>query len=180
MQPEIRANPSSDRSLHRVTGAVAPPSMARERRDLADRRRRMYWSVVYGGFRPRRRTLPRRRADSRFHTLDWHAAPLLAVALGIVLLSVADAFLTVILLSNGADEINPIMAALVYRSVTVFTALKIGMTAASVIFMVLLANYRFMRVVRVEALMYSVLAAYCGLIGYELWMLKARVAALFF
>lgn len=154
--------------------------MAGERRDREDRRHRIYWSVLYGGFRPRRRNLPRRVDDSRFHSLDWHAAPLLAVALGIVLLSVADALLTVILLSNGADEINPIMAALVYRSVTLFTALKIGMTAASVIFMVLLARYRFMRVVRVEWMMYSVLAAYCCLVGYELWMLKARVDPLIF
>jgi hypothetical protein len=133
--------------------------------------------VVYGGFHPRRRSLPRRGEELRFHALDWHAAPLLAAALGIVLLSVADAFLTLILLSNGADEINPVMAVLVIRSVTVFTSLKIGMTAAGVIFMVLFARYRFMRVVRVEVLMYTVLAAYCALIGYEVWMLEARGAA---
>lgn len=97
-----------------------------------------------------------------------------------MLLSAADAFLTIILLSNGADEVNPIMAALVYRSAAAFAALKIGMTAAGVVFMVFLARYRFMRVLRVEVMLYSVLVAYFCLIGYELWMLKARIDPLIF
>jgi hypothetical protein len=69
--------------------------------------------VVYGSFRPRRRRPPRRLDDSRYQAVDWHAAHLLAVAIGILLLSVADAFMTVTLLSGGAVEVNPVMAALI-------------------------------------------------------------------
>src|SRR5450631_4547581 len=86
-----------------------------ERRDRADRRLRVWWSVCYGSFNPRRRRPPRRLDDSRFHSLDWHSAHLLAVAISILLLSAVDAFLTPVLLQGGADEVNPIMAMLIYR-----------------------------------------------------------------
>jgi len=98
---------------------------------------------------------------------------LLAVAIGILLLSVADAFLTLLLLQGGADEVNPIMAALIYRSVATFTALKMGMTGVGVLLMVFLARYRFMRLLRVEWALYGVLMGYATLIGYEIWMLKS-------
>jgi hypothetical protein len=146
-----------------------------ERRDRADRRRRVWWSVWYGSFNPRRRTPPRRLDESRFHSLDWHSAHLLAVAISILLLSVTDAFLTVVLLQGGADEVNPIMAALIYRSVAMFAALKMGMTSAGIVLMVFLARYRFMRLVRVEWVLYGVLIAYASLISYEIWMFKGPI-----
>ena len=146
--------------------------MTPERRDRADRRRRVWWAVWYGSFNPRRRAPQRRVDDSRFQSLDWHSAHLLAVAIGILLLSVVDAFLTLVLLEGGANEVNPIMALLVYRSVAVFAALKMAMTSVSIVFMVFLARYRFMRLLRVEWVLYAVLVGYTSLIGYEVWMLK--------
>lgn len=89
-----------------------------------------------------------------------------------MLLSASDAFLTAILLLHGADEVNPIMAVLVYRSVAAFAALKMAMTGASIVVMVFLSRYRFMRVIRVELVLYAVLVIYAWLIGYEIWMLK--------
>jgi hypothetical protein len=166
MQRASRTVPSNTRSTRHST---------HERRDRADRRLRVWWSVCYGSFNPRRRTPPRRLDDSRFHSLDWHSAHLLAVAISILLLSAVDAFLTPVLLQGGADEVNPIMAMLIYRSVAVFAALKLAMTSVCVIFMVFLARYRFMRVVRVEWILYGVLIAYVSLISYEFWMLKGPV-----
>jgi hypothetical protein len=153
----------------------AGPHFSHERRARADRRHRVWWSVWYGSFNPRRRTPQRRLDDSRFHSLDWHSAHLLAVAVSILLLSVTDAFLTLLLLQGGAAEVNPVMAALIYRSVAMFAALKMGMTSVGVMLMVFLARYRFMRVLRVEWVLYGVLIAYVTLIGYEVWMLKGSV-----
>ena len=130
---------------------------------------------MYGSFTPRRRAPPRREGDSRFHSLDWHSSHLLAVAIGILLLSVLDAFLTMVLLQGGADEVNPVMASLIYRSVAMFAALKMGMTGAGVLLMVILARYRFMRLLRVEWVLYGVLIAYVSLISYEVWMLEGSV-----
>jgi hypothetical protein len=143
-----------------------------ERRFRSDRRRRLWWSVLYGSFNPRRRRPARRLDDPRFHPVDWYSPHLLAVAIGILLLSASDAFLTAILLLHGADEVNPIMALLVYRSVATFAALKMAMTGASIVVMIVLSRYRFMRVIRVELVLYGVLMIYAWLIGYEIWMLK--------
>lgn len=153
----------------------AGPHFSHERRARADRRHRVWWSVWYGSFNPRRRTPPRRQDDSRFHSLDWHSSHLLAVAIGILLLSVLDAFLTMLLLQGGANEVNPVMAALIYRSVAMFAALKMGMTGLGVLLMVFLARYRFMRLMRVEWALYGVLFAYVSLVCYEFWMMKSPV-----
>ena len=143
-----------------------------EQRERVDRRRRVWWSVCYGSFNPRRRTAPRRLDDLRYHSLEWHSSHLLAVAIGILLLSVVDAFLTLTLLQGGAYEVNPIMALLVERDVTAFAALKMGLTSVSIVFMVFLARYRFMRLLPVEWVLYGVLIGYASLIGYEVSMLK--------
>ena len=154
----------------------AGPHFSHERRARADRRLRVWWSVWYGSFNPRRRTPARRRQDdSRFHSLDWHSSHLLAVAIGILLLSVLDAFLTMLLLQGGANEVNPVMAALIYRSVAMFAALKMGMTGLGVLLMVFLARYRFMRLMRVEWALYGVLFAYVSLVCYEFWIIKSPV-----
>jgi len=56
--------------------------------------------------------------------------------------------------------------------VAAFAAFKMAMTGVSLVVMVFLARYRFMRVIRVEMMMYAFLMAYAWLIGYEIWMLK--------
>lgn len=152
--------------------AARPPAWGIERRNRIDRRHRVFWSILYGSFNPRRRRPARRLNDPRFHPLDWYSPHLLAVSIGILLLSATDAFLTGILLVHGADEVNPFMALLVYRSVAAFAALKMAMTGTSILVMVFLSRYRFMRVLRVDRVLYAILVVYAWLIAYEIWMLK--------
>lgn len=148
------------------------PAPGGERREPRERRSRVLWSVMYGSFNPRRRAPPRRLDDTRYQSIDWHASHLLAVTIGILLLSVADALMTVRLLAGGAIEVNPVMAAVIYRSATAFAALKMALTGMSLIVMVLLARYRFLRVVRVDVVMYLVFFGYLALLGYEYWLTK--------
>lgn len=158
--------------VSRQSQGTAVRASGSERRERTDRRRKMWWSILYGSFNPRRRRPARRLDDSRFHPVDWYSADLLAVSVSILLLSAADAFLTGILLLQGADEINPVMAVFVYRSVATFAAFKMAMTGAGIVVMVFLARYHFMRVIRVQLVLYAVLAVYAWLIGYEIWMLN--------
>lgn len=146
-----------------------------DRRTRSERRHRVWWSVVYGNFNPRRRAPQRRADDGGFQSLDWHSAHLLVVAIGILLLSAADAFMTVTLLAGGAVEVNPLMAAVICKSAALFAILKMLLTGVGVILMVVLARYRFMRMIRVESVMYALCVAYGGLLGYEWWMLRALV-----
>jgi hypothetical protein len=157
---------------HSHRPASAAPTSQSDRR-TGDRRSRIWWSVVYGNINPRRRRPQRRLDDFRYHSLDWHASHLLALSIGILLLSAADAFMTVTLLSRGAIEVNPVMALVVYRSAALFAGLKMGMTGLGVLTMVFLARYRFMRVLRVELVMYAIFVGYLVLLGYETWMLRA-------
>ena len=151
--------------------AAWPQAGGFDRRNRSDRRHRLVWSVLYGSFNPRRRRPARRVNDSRFHPIDWYSAHLLGVSVVILLLSATDAFLTSILLLHGADEVNPIMAVLVYRNVATFAAFKMAMTGVSIVGLVFLSRYRFMRVLRVDLVLYAVLVVYFWLIGYEIWML---------
>jgi hypothetical protein len=146
-----------------------------DRRTRSERRHRVWWSVVYGNFNPRRRAPQRRADDAGFPSLDWHSSHLLAVAIGILLLSVADAFMTVTLLAGGAVEVNPLMAAVIYKSSALFAILKMTLTGVGVTCMVCLARYRFMRRLRVELVMYALFFGYGALLSYEFWMLQSLV-----
>jgi Domain of unknown function (DUF5658) len=147
----------------------SPHIVADERRQLRDRRERHFWSVFYGHVQPRRRG-KRRQRDPAMHAVDWHASHLLAVAIAILLLCTADAFLTLVLLSRGASEANPMMARIVY-DVRLFSAIKLGVTGAGVIMLVYLAQHRLFRQMPVHILLYVLLLGYAALIGYELSLL---------
>ena len=176
MQPANRPEPPTDGVAAQLPGgAAAVASAGDDRRERQDRRHRVWWAVIYGSFNPRRRRPSRRLLEDRYHSVDWHDAHLLAVAIGILLLSAADALMTLRLLDVGADEVNPIMAAVVYRSAAVFATVKMTLTGLGVIVMVMLARYRFMRMVRVDVVMYAVLVAYSALLTYEFWMLRKLI-----
>jgi hypothetical protein len=172
VKPPIHQNP--DNRAARESGGTANPSFGAriDRRDRADRRRRIWWSVLYGSFHPRRRRPSRRTDESRYHALDWHSPHLLAVSVGILILCVADAFLTLVLMSGGAVEVNPVMALFVGDNVPVFACLKMAVTGVGILLLVFLARYRFMRMIRVDVILYCVLLAYVILVWHEIGMLR--------
>ena len=143
-----------------------------ERRSRPERRHRLWWAFLYGAFGPAGAAWGAARTMAASRPTDWHGAHLWAVSVGILILSVVDAFLTVTLMSGGAVEVNPVMAAVMGHDIGVFAILKIAMTGACVMLMVFLARYRFMRVVRVELLLYGVLLTYLFLVGHEMSMLR--------
>jgi hypothetical protein len=51
-----------------------------------------------------------------------------------------------------------------------------AMTGCGVILMVMLARYRFMRLVRVDVVMYVLLIGYLMLLTYEFWMLRELIS----
>ena len=113
--------------------------LASDRRNRHERRHRRLWSLMYGSFRPRRRGV-RRDAEQHIEFVDWHDAYLLAIAIGILLLSSLDAFLTLMLLTHGAQEVNPVMAGLLYRDVAAFAAVKLTLTGLGVLTLVVLSR----------------------------------------
>ena len=141
-------------------------------RRVADRRRRHWWSIWYGGFKPRRRNGRRSDDRERFVLVDWHASHLLPIAIAILLLCAGDAVLTLRLLSVGAVEANPLMSRAIGRDASVFAAAKMAMTGIGVVLLVAASRYRVYRALRVEMALYALLAGYATLIGYEFWLLQ--------
>ena len=156
-----------------AAAAESPHDEQGERRRGMDRRTRTLRSLVAGGFNPRRRG-PRRAQDSSIAATDWHEPQWLAVALLILLLSIADAVLTLTLLQHGGIlEENPIMAGLVSGNWGSFAAVKIGLTAAGVVMLTALVRVRAFGRVPVSALLCGLLAVYVGLVSYEIWLLRS-------
>lgn len=126
---------------------------------------------MYGSLHPRRRG-PRRDTEANLAAVDWHHPQWLGVSILIVLLSCADAFLTLTLIGQGAYEVNPLMAPLVSGSPLAFTLVKVGLTGAGVVILTLLARLRAFRRIPVGALLYALLAAYAVLVVYEAQLLQ--------
>jgi hypothetical protein len=147
----------------------ASPSVS-ERRTATDRRTLSWRSFVQGGLVPRRRAA---RRDGEHHGLvDWHAPHLFFLSITILLLSVADAFLTLTLIKHGAAEANPLMSFVLDEHPQLFGGIKMVLTGGGVLVLVALARAHVFRLVRVEAIMHWFLLAYVALIAYECWLLR--------
>jgi len=139
-----------------------------------DRRRRFVFSLFYGGLKPRRRN-GRRATDHHRPIIDWHGPELLASSILVLVLCVADALLTLWLMTQGASEANPLMAPLLGGDVRHFAIAKLALTGGGIVTLVALANVRIFRTFKVGTLVHTVLVAYLVLVSYEL-ALVARTA----
>ena len=135
-----------------------------------DRRKRVFRSLIYGSFHPRRRG-PRRAGEASLVAVDWHHPQWLAISILIVTFSCADAFLTLVLMQRGAYEVNPFMASVLGGSGVSFAFVKIGLTAIGVVVLTQLARLRTFGRVPVGLILYSVLALYGTFIYYEVCLL---------
>jgi hypothetical protein len=138
---------------------------------VEDRRQQPLKALWVGSIRPRRHT-PRRQCEHNIASIDWHHPQWLAVGLLILLLSCADAFLTLTVLNLGANEANPFMLPLVQDDGRSFALWKFGLTAVGVTVLILLARARAFGWLPVAFVLYAILALYVGLVGYELWLLE--------
>ena len=89
----------------------------------------------------------------------------------VLLLSFADALLTLTVISHGASEVNPLMDPLVRGSGHSFAYWKIGLTAVGVVVLTLMARLRIWGRA-VGSVLYVALAGYVVLVVYELFLLR--------
>ena len=82
-------------------------------------------SFLQGGLTPRRRG--GRRAGEQHLPIDWHEPHLLFLSVTILLLSVADAFLTFTLIMGGATEANPLLAFILGDHPDLFAVIKMAL-----------------------------------------------------
>jgi len=97
----------------------------------------------------------------------------LFLAVTILLLSVADAFLTLTLIMSGAEEANPFLAFVLRNHPELFAVVKMALTGAGVIVLVAVARSRLFRIMRAGYVLQGLFVAYVALIAYEWWLLRA-------
>lgn len=145
----------------------SPTCTSSDRRSSPDRRTVTWWSMCYGGFRPRRRAHRRDSDDFIGHT-DWLDSELLYLTMGILVLCTADAIMTLNLLRIGAQEANFFMAHLIERDEFLFGATKMALTGLGLILMVMYARFRVFRLIRVHNILRIFFFGYFALISYEI------------
>lgn len=137
-----------------------------DRREYRGRRAFSWHTVLFGYMRSRRRVLRRAEdADSIF--VDWHHPWLFFLAVGIMILSCLDAFMTLQLINHGMWEANPVMAAALNQGTATFAACKLTMTGTSIMILVFFARTHFLNRLRTGLLLTVFFSVYCCLVCYE-------------
>lgn len=135
-----------------------------------DRRQTSVQTLLGSMFTCRRRH-SRRFQDEINSYIDWYGPWPLAASILIITMCVLDAYLTLILLNNGAVEANLFMDWLIQKDVFTFTAAKMGITSLALIVLVMHHNFRVYKIIAVRYLMYALVPLYSLLIVHEINML---------
>jgi len=136
-------------------------------------RRHTTLQTLFGALFYQRRRMSRRTGDHFNSYVDWYGHWPLAATFTIILLCFTDAFLTIVLLSKGAVELNVLMDWLIQHDVQTFAVVKMSMTGTALVILVLHLNFTIYRFIAVRYLMYALVPLYSLLIAHELRMLYA-------
>jgi hypothetical protein len=144
--------------------------MELDRRSGSERRTMTFAAYWHGARNPRRRS--GRRATDHRAVIDWHSPRLLIPVFSILVLCVLDGLLTVILMTHGARELNPVMAVFLPHNLLWFALTKLALTGTGLCVLVACSRMRLFRTIRGEMIVYAVLGVYVWLIAYELRILE--------
>ena len=119
-----------------------------------------------------RRMHGRRAKDRQYPVLDRFDSGVVALAILLMCLSVADSVFTLTLISRGGTEVNPFMNALLQHSIWAFTAVKMLLTAIPATILVATGNILLFKRWRARSILAALVGLYLGLIVYELALLS--------
>ena len=128
--------------------------------------------TLYGALFKYRRRSSRRKGEHINSYVDWYGHWTLIATFTIILLCCTDAFLTVVLLSNGAVEMNVLMDWLIQKDIRSFAVVKISVTSLALIVLVMHLNFRVYKYIVVRYLIFALVPMYSLLIAHELHMLS--------
>lgn len=152
-----------------VQYSAVKPNILADRRSGVDRRRNRF-KLFHRPFSSGRRRSMRRQADQRrFYVFDYYSPRIFYAATLILVLSVVDALLTLWLIGEGAQELNPVMAYFLNLGPNMFMAAKYLLTSASV-FIVVLFNYILIQRIpfRLGGLLHYFAACFAAVVIWEL------------
>ena len=129
-------------------------------------------ATLHGALFKYRRRGSRRDGEHINSYVDWYGHWTLLATFTVILLCCTDAFLTIVLLSNGAAEMNVLMDWLIQKDIRSFAVVKMGITGLALVVLVLHLNFRVYKVIAVRYLIFALVPMYSLLIAHELHMLS--------
>lgn len=139
----------------------------------SDRRAATLRTAINSIYRNRRVDLRRSTDVARDIYLDKHEPLMAFLALGVVILSITDAFFTLHLLKHGGEEISPFMDYLLQKDTLLFFTVKYLITAVAVLIVLMHKNFRIFKYFLGYHGLYLMFLSYVILISYELSLLAA-------
>jgi hypothetical protein len=144
-------------------------TMAAGKRSGQDRRTKPTSPFSLASLRGSRKTVRRKEDVSTHYYVDLYGRGEGLLFVFILLLSVADAFLTLELIGNGMSEFNTVMDYYLRLGPLPFVLVKYLMTAVGLLCLLIHKNYPLFRGrVSAKTIMIGAAVMYCALIAYEL------------
>ena len=124
-------------------------------------------------FRGNRKIIRREEDRSVHYYVDLYGLDEVLIIILILILSLADAFLTLVLVRGGAKELNYFMDYCMRLGPMPFVVVKYLMTAVGLVWLLIYKNYPFFcGRVRAKAIMIGLAIMYCAVIAYEMALFR--------
>jgi len=98
---------------------------------------------------------------------------MLVITLSILLLCLADAYMTILIIANGGEELNMFMDILINKGMFNFIIGKYIITSGCLIFLLAHRNFHVCCNIEVSHILSSLLVIYILLIGYEISIIES-------
>ena len=120
----------------------------------------------------RRKEMRRDEDNQESYFLDHYSLRIFGIIIGIILLSLTDALLTLYLIRNGAAEINPVMDHFLRYGPLPFLAAKYLLTTASIILLLIYKNVHiFGTKIRAKYLFILILLIFVSVVLWEVYLI---------
>ncbi len=126
------------------------------------------WYLFFG----RRKGVRRHEDNQESYFLDHYSVRVFGIIIGIILLSLTDAMLTLYLIRNGAAEVNPVMEHFLRYGTLPFLAAKYLLTTASIVLLLIYKNVHiFGTRIRAKYLFILILLIFISVVLWELFLI---------
>jgi len=156
-----------------------------ERRSQDDRRHRSTRAISRHSHRGKRQHIRRSKdlyptnkgsgkGSSKGFYIDKYDPKMLFTILSILLLCLADAYMTTLIIAQGGEELNILMELLIKESIFMFIVGKYLLTSSGLIFLVAHRNFNICYGFKVTYALFGLLLIYIILIAYEISILTSE------
>ncbi len=120
----------------------------------------------------RRKKIRRNKDHQESYFLDHYSSRVFAIIIGIILLSLTDAMLTLYLIRHGAAEANPVMEHFLRYGTLTFLAAKYLLTTASIVLLLIYKNvHLFGTRIRAKYLFIVIFLIFASVVLWELYLI---------